>query len=133
MNGIPRTLFHGTRTVHAESILKSGIKVATEGNHEGFDTRGLVYFTDSEKAARFFGSAANVANHDPSVDFTLLIIDAHKAMTKGCVIVEAPGLETYDAKQYVSMTNIPASCIAATKRVWVTPDGVKEDYREVRA
>ncbi len=107
MDGIPRTLWHGARTADAEGILKGGIKAAIKGNHEGFDTRGLVFLTDSEKAARFFGSAANVANHDPLVDMTLFIIDAHKAMVKGCVIVDAPGLEAYDGGQFVSMTTIP--------------------------
>ncbi len=63
-------------TVRSDA-LPTAIKVATEGNQDGFDTPGLVYFTDSEKTARFFGSAANIANHDPLVDMTLFIIDAH--------------------------------------------------------
>ncbi len=118
-------------TVRSDA-LPTAIKVATEGNHEGFDTRGLVFLTDSEKTARFFGSAANLAHNDPSVDMTLFVIDALKAMAKGIVIVDAPGLEAYDGGQFVSMTTIPPSCIAATKRIWITAEGVKEDYREVR-
>ncbi len=47
-------------------------------------------------------------------------------MAKGCVIVEAPGLE--EAKQHDSIMDIPLDCIIPFKRVYrdMENGGIKE-------
>ncbi len=127
---IPRTLYHGTPTGNIKAILTQGLRVGTSerANFDGYQTNGIVFMAGSEKDARFFGSAAAMERGDKTLDFSVLAIDADRAMAEGCIIAEAPGLVgDFEAPQYVSVMDIPPSCVMRFKRVYIGEGRVKEE------
>lgn len=135
----PRTLFHATLTRNVESIMASGLRPPKrgEGNFEGqgFDTQGITFMADNERDARFFGSAAAMEANDPTLDFSILLVDSLKARALDIPMIDAPGLDpdAYEGSQYICIETVPPSCLMKFKRVYrdLENGGIKtETFRE---